>query len=109
VADRDHRARRPPGGSLVAAVGRRRRGAGLKRLLPGLHLLVGHDHTDYQWKKLVPYLSKGWLDEAERRDLSRYESELFASDGTLRAEALPRFLPDAAGGPVGTVSEAGER
>ena len=77
----------------------------LKRLLPGLHLLVGHDHTDYQWKKVVPYLSKGWLDEGERADLSRYEASLFASDGALRPDALPEFVPDVRGGAVGSVSE----
>jgi glyoxylase-like metal-dependent hydrolase (beta-lactamase superfamily II) len=78
----------------------------LKRLLPGLHLLVGHDHTDYQRKKLVPHLSKGWLDANERAELSRYESSLFETDGRLRAAALPAFVPDAGGAPVGSVSEA---
>ncbi len=79
--------------------------AGLQRLLPGLHLLVGHDHTEYQWKHLAPYLAKGWLTEDERRSMSAYQSGLFAQ-GRLRAEALPRFLPDGKG-PVGTVSEPG--
>jgi glyoxylase-like metal-dependent hydrolase (beta-lactamase superfamily II) len=78
----------------------------LKRLLPGLHLLVGHDHTEYQWKKLVPSLSKGWLDESERVELSRYEATLFESDGSLRASALPAFIPSASGGAVGSVSES---
>jgi len=77
--------------------------AGLRKLLPGLHLLVGHDHTDYQWRHLVPYLSKGWLTDEEQRALSSYQSNLFANGTTLRADALPQFRLGA--GPVGTVSE----
>jgi N-acyl homoserine lactone hydrolase len=81
-----------------------RRIAGLRKLLPGLHLLVGHDHTDYQWKHLVPYLSKGWLTEEERVALSGYESSLFKRDGSLRRGARPEFQ-HRAGTPVGTVRE----
>ena len=79
--------------------------AGLRRLLPGLHLVVGHDHTDYQRTYLGPYLAKGWLSDDERRAMSDYESRLFESDGTLRPDALPRFQPGKDGGAVGTVSE----
>lgn len=79
--------------------------AGLRKLLPGLHLVVGHDHTDYQRKFLTPYLSKGWLSEDERRALSEYEARLFEGDGALRADAMPRFRRDGSGGAVGTVSE----
>jgi glyoxylase-like metal-dependent hydrolase (beta-lactamase superfamily II) len=82
-----------------------RRIAELKRLLPGLHLLVGHDHTAYQWRHLAPQLSKGWLSEDERRALSQYESGMFESDGTLRADAVPRFVRGADAGVVGTVTE----
>lgn len=78
--------------------------AALQRLLPGLHLLVGHDHTEYQWKHLAPHLSKGWLSEDERRAMSAYQSSLFERNGRLRAEAVPQFLP-AANERVGTVSE----
>ena len=78
--------------------------AGLRQLLPGLHLLVGHDHTDYQWKHLSPYLSKGWLSEEDRRELSEYESRLFERDGRLLPEAMPRF-ERRANEIVGTVSE----
>jgi hypothetical protein len=79
--------------------------AGPRRLLPGLHLLVGHDHTDYQFTRLVPYLSEGWLDEEERRALSDYESSVFDGDSTLRPEAMPRSQRDMRGGAIGTVSE----
>jgi len=81
-----------------------RRIAGLRRLLPGLHLVVGHDHTDYQWKHLASYLAKGWLSDEERHALSAYESGIFADDGTLRSAAVPAFQPDPLGGAVGTVS-----
>ena len=79
--------------------------AGLKRVLPGLHLLLGHDHTDYQWKHIVPYLSKGGLTEDERKALSEYESRLFGSASELWPDDLPQFQPDKNGGRVGTVSE----
>jgi len=79
--------------------------AQLRRVLPGLHLLVGHDHTEYQWTYLSRCLSKGWLSEDERRALSDYQSSLFESDGTLRANALPYFQRAKDSGSVGTVSE----
>jgi hypothetical protein len=82
-----------------------RRIGGLRRLLPGLHLLVGHDHTDCQASYLGPYLAKGWLSDEERRALSEYESSLFGPDGALRPAALPRFEPGANGAAVGTVNE----
>ena len=81
-----------------------RRIAGLRRLLPGLHLVVGHDHTDYQWKYPAPYLSKGWLAPDERRAMADYEASLFDGDGALRPEAMPRFEPGKDGSVVGTVS-----
>ena len=79
--------------------------AGLRRLLPGLHLVVGHDHTDYQSKLLAPFLAKGWLSEDERRALSDYAARLFDSNGALRADAMPRFQSTADGRAVGTVNE----
>ena len=66
-------------------------------------LLLGHDHTGYQWKHLVPYLSKGFLTEGERQALPDYESRLFEGGWTLRSEGLPQFQPGKNG--VGTVSE----
>ena len=82
------------GGEQVESI---RRIASLTRLLPGLHLLVGHDHTEYQWKHLIPALSKGWLSENERLALSDYQ--------TLRAGAVPLFQRGKDGAAVGTVSE----
>lgn len=82
-----------------------RRIAGLKRLLPGLHVLVGHDHTEYQWKQLVPRLTKGWLDVDDRRALSEYEAKLFDANGELSPTSLPRFQSGRNGAPIGTVSE----
>ena len=82
-----------------------RRIAGLRQRLPELHLLVGHDHTEYQWKHLAPGLSKGWLSDGERRALSEYEASVFDPDGNLRPLSTPRFLSDVNGGYVGSVSE----
>jgi N-acyl homoserine lactone hydrolase len=82
-----------------------RRLAGLKRVLPGLHFVPGHDHTDYQWKHLVPYLSKGSLTDDERRALADYEAALFDDNWTLRERSLPQFRPDKNGGRIGAVSE----
>ena len=79
--------------------------ADLRTRLAELHLVVGHDHTEYQTTHLVPYLSKGWLNADDRRALTAYESRVFDGDGTLRPDAMPRFLRDVRGGPVGTVSE----
>ena len=73
--------------------------------MPGLHLVVGHDHTEYQSKFLTPYLAKGWLSEEERRAMLEYESGLFEGDLALRPHAMPRFQPGAHRGAVGTVSE----
>jgi len=83
-----------------------RRIADLRKVLPGLHLLVGHDHTAYQSKLLAPALAKGWLSDEERRALSDYAAHLFVGDVSLRPDALPCFEPDPGGGPVGSVSEA---
>ncbi len=82
-----------------------RRVAALRRVMPGLHLVPGHDHTDYQWKHLVPFLSKGQLTADDRRALREYESGMFEGDGMLKPGALPRFIPDPKGGRVGSVSE----
>ena len=79
--------------------------AGLRRLMPGLHLVVGHDHTEYQWKYLTPCLAKGWLSDDERRAIAEYEANLFDAEWRLRRDALPRFRPGAEGHAVGTVSE----
>ena len=83
-----------------------RRIAGLREALPGLHLLVGHDHTDYQWKHLIPYLAKGWLTADERHALTEYQSRLFDADGRLHPGAIPRF-ERGVDKSIGTVSEPG--
>jgi N-acyl homoserine lactone hydrolase len=90
------------GGEQVDSI---KRIVGLRKVLPRLHLLLGHDHTDYQWKHVVPYLAKGSLTGDEQRALSDYESRLFQSGWTLRPADLPKFQPDKGNGPVGTVSE----
>jgi N-acyl homoserine lactone hydrolase len=77
----------------------------LRKLIPGLHLVVGHDHTDYHSKYLAPFLAKGWLSADERRAMAAYEACLFDANGRLPAPALPRFTPGHARRAPGTVSE----
>jgi N-acyl homoserine lactone hydrolase len=93
---------RHSGNEQVASI---RKIAALKALMPGLHLVVGHDHTEYQRRYLAPYLAKGWLSEDERRAMAEYESSLFERDWALRPEAMPHFQPGTHGNAVGTVSE----
>jgi glyoxylase-like metal-dependent hydrolase (beta-lactamase superfamily II) len=90
------------GAEQVDSIGRIAR---LKKLLPGLFLVPGHDHTDYQWKHLVPGLAKGWFTEDERKALADYESRLFGDNWTLGADDLPRFVRGPAGANAGTVSD----
>jgi glyoxylase-like metal-dependent hydrolase (beta-lactamase superfamily II) len=78
--------------------------ADLKRLLPDLVLVPGHDHTGYQFDHLAPGLAKGHLTEAERDAVRRYEATVFSEGGRLRAEAVPRFVPGPAPHAVGSVS-----
>jgi glyoxylase-like metal-dependent hydrolase (beta-lactamase superfamily II) len=89
------------GDTQVDSIGRI---AKLKKILPGLHLLVGHDHTEYQWKLLAPSLAKGWLDPSERAALADYESRLFDADGRLLADAMPQYRGGAQPR-IGTVTE----
>ena len=80
--------------------------AELKRRLPDLVLVPGHDHTAYQFEHLVPGLAKGHLTAAERGAIHDYETALFTPDGRLRPEATPRYIPGKPPGYVGQVSPA---
>lgn len=80
--------------------------AELKRRLPDLVLVPGHDHTAYQFEHLVPGLAKGDLTAAERAAVHAYEAAIFTPNGRLRPEAMPRFIPGQGPGFVGQVSPA---
>lgn len=79
--------------------------AELKRRLPELVLVPGHDHTAYQFQHLVPGLAKGHLTQTERAGIRQYEAHVFTGDGHLRPEAMPRYLPGNPPGYVGQVTE----
>jgi hypothetical protein len=78
--------------------------AELKRRLPALVLVPGHDHTAYQFDHLVPGLAKGGLTVAERVALHDFEATVFTDEGRLRPEAVPHYLPGQAPGYVGQVT-----
>jgi N-acyl homoserine lactone hydrolase len=80
--------------------------AELKRRLPDLVLVPGHDHTAYQFEHLIPGLAKGHLTAAERAAIRDFESSVFTPEGRLRSEAQPRYLPGHPPGYVGQVSPA---
>jgi glyoxylase-like metal-dependent hydrolase (beta-lactamase superfamily II) len=78
-----------------------RRIAELKRRLPDLVLVPGHQN---QFEHLVPGLAKGYLTEAERAGIRRYEDATFTDRGRLRPEVMPRYVPGSGPDRVGTVS-----
>ena len=78
----------------------------LKRRMPDLVLVPGHDHTAYQSEHLVPGLTKGYLTAAERDAIHDFESTVFTPEGGLRPEAWPRYRPGGPPGYVGQVSPA---
>lgn len=67
--------------------------AELKRRLPDLVLVPGHDHTAYQFDHLVPGLAKGGLTVAERAAIHDFEATVFTDEGRLRPDAVPHYLP----------------
>ena len=80
--------------------------AELKRRMPELVLVPGHDHTAYQFEHLVPGLAKGYFTAAERDAIHDFESTVFTPEGGLRPEARPRYLPGQPPDYVGQVSPA---
>jgi glyoxylase-like metal-dependent hydrolase (beta-lactamase superfamily II) len=78
--------------------------AELKRRLPDMVLVPGHDHTAYQFDHLFPELAKGYLTAAERVAIRDHEEATFTRDGRLRPEAIPRYNPGPPPGYVGQVS-----
>jgi hypothetical protein len=82
-----------------------RRIRALRRTLPNLVLVPGHDHTAYQFEHLKPFLADGVLSSEELQAFKAYETSVFdASDNLLRT-ALPRFIPSPNGGALGGVAE----
>ena len=80
--------------------------AELKRRMPDLVLVPGHDHTAYQFEHLVPGLAKGYFTAAERHAIHDFESTVFTPEGGLRPGARPVYLPGQPPDFVGRVSPA---
>jgi glyoxylase-like metal-dependent hydrolase (beta-lactamase superfamily II) len=79
----------------------------LRRALPELVIAPAHDHSAYGQRYLYPFLAGGGLSAAERRAIKAFEARLFDDDFRLTPDALPRFVPPAAGEESGSVAEAG--
>jgi glyoxylase-like metal-dependent hydrolase (beta-lactamase superfamily II) len=75
----------------------------LRAARPNLVIVPTHDHSDYQFDYLQPFLADGVLDAAERAALRAYEAGVFAAPGQLRPDHLPRYQAPLHGGLVGTV------
>lgn len=77
----------------------------LRRQFPGLVIMTDHDHTNYG-QHLISALSGagGDLPDADLAWLKSYEQTSFDELCNLNPARLPRFVPDADGGPVGHAS-----
>jgi len=76
----------------------------IQRLRQALHDLVivpGHDHTDYQYLLLEPFLADGALSPEEREEIRTYEARLFDNYRHLVPSAMPHYLPPVHGERVG--------
>jgi glyoxylase-like metal-dependent hydrolase (beta-lactamase superfamily II) len=73
----------------------------LRRALPDMVIVPGHDHTDYQYQLLQPFLADGVLSPDEREQIKTYESRLFDDFGHLVPSAMPHFIPAAHGERLG--------
>lgn len=77
----------------------------LRRALPHLVLVPGHDHTAYQFEHLVPFLADGVLSSEQIQAIKAYETVVFDASDNLLPAALPRFIHSPKGGPDGSVAE----
>jgi N-acyl homoserine lactone hydrolase len=73
----------------------------LRQSLPDLVIVPGHDHTDYQYLFLEPFMADGVFSPEEREQIKTYEARLFDNAGHLMPSAVPRFIPPAHGERVG--------
>ena len=69
----------------------------LRQALPNMVIVPGHDHTDYQYLFLEPFLADGSLTPEERGQIKAYEARLFDDSGHLVPGAMPRFIPPVQG------------
>jgi len=74
----------------------------LRRALPDMVILTMHDHTRYG-EHLIAALAGGTLADSDLTWLKSYEQETFDELCNINPARLPRFVPDADGGPAGHV------
>jgi len=65
----------------------------LRQALPNMVIVPGHDHTDYQYCLLEPFLVNGVSSMERRKEIKAYEARLFDSSGHLMPGAMPHFIP----------------
>lgn len=75
----------------------------LRKLIPNLVIVPGHDPTEYYTNYLKPFFQDGILSKEELEQIQDFEKRVFTSDYTLVEEYLPQFIPSPDGGKVGTV------
>jgi N-acyl homoserine lactone hydrolase len=87
-------------GAEATAVDSIRRIQWLRRALPDLVIATMHDHTAYG-EHLITALADGTLSDSDLAWLKSYERDTFDELCNINPARLPRFTPDAGGGPVG--------
>ena len=73
----------------------------LRQTLPNMVLVPGHDHTDYQYQHLEPFLADGEISPEEMTRIKTYEANLFDVSGRLQPGSMPHFIPPAQGEQAG--------
>lgn len=75
----------------------------LHKTITDLVIVPGHDPTDYYTKYLKLFFDDGILSKEELQKINDYEKQLFDSNYTLSRDFMPKFLPAANGGTIGSV------
>ena len=88
----------------VQAIDSIRRIQRLRQALPNMVIVPGHDHTDYQYELLEPFLADGVLSSEELARIKAYEARLFDERSHLLPGAMPKFIPPAEGERTGKVA-----
>jgi len=76
----------------------------LRQAFPDLVIVPGHDHTEYQFRLLEPFLADGVLSPGERQKIKTYVARLFDNSCNLMPGMLPHFIPPVPSERVGKVA-----
>lgn len=80
-----------------------RRIVNLRKQIPNLVIIPGHDPTEYYTDYLKPFFQDGILSQEGLEQIQGFEKRIFTSDYTLLEEYMPRFVRSPDDGKVGTV------